>query len=258
MKDLKISYKGNTFGFKFLDWDTKFFGVNSYIMGRDDVRFKRYSGSLLKYILNKLPKKSFITTRISTNANQKLIELFFGLGFKYIDTALTYSINKEDSVFSFNRHFNPTVKVIKLNKNRNLPYKALGSVFNLTRFHKDTKIGIKKANQLWIEYIKNFVPNTLNHIFVARIGKKIIGALLLKEREEHNKRIAEIFFFGVIKNHRNKGVGSALMHRAKEWALHRNDTLLIGTQSKNNKTANFYVKNGFLLRETNLVLHRWG
>lgn len=255
MRDLIIKYKNNILKFKFLEWDTKFFGKSSYILDTGNTNIMNDTLSLRKYILRNLPNNSFITARIPNSTAHNPIDLFLYLGFKYIDTSVMLYIEK-DKINNYKVPFNnlnSEVKIFKLDINCRLPYYALGTTFYLTRFHRDTNIGVDKASQLWIEYVKNFTPDSHKHIFVAKLNKKISGIILLKEEE----KTAEICFVSVVKDFQNKGIGSILIKEVIEWVLKRNSVIVAGTQSVNVNALNFYIKNGFLIKESHIAMHRW-
>ena len=259
MKDLCVRHKGNKLYFNFLKWDTEFFGVKAYALNINKSKISSCDASLKKLLLEASPKVSFITAKLPGDASPETIGLFLGhLGFKYIDTAAMLLLKRKVFPGILCGFEYPTkICVKKIEKNRGLPYSELGSAFRFTRFHRDSRIGIKKANQLWIEFIKNFTPNQRNHMFIAQINNKVVGVALLQENNGGKGKIAELCFLSVIKGYQGRGVGSGLIKEARTWCLKKGVDMLAGTQLKNIKALNFYLQNGFLVKSIAIVMHKW-
>jgi GNAT superfamily N-acetyltransferase len=205
---------------KFLTWDSDFFNIPSYLF--EDEKD-----------LENLPN-GFITAKIDVN-NQRLINELLKKGFYFvnIEVGLEYVGKK----ISYN---NPNI--FEISDNKELDYEKLGSVFKFTRFHID-KYTSNKADLLWIEYLKNFKPNEQNRIYAIKDDDRIEGVFLVKEN-------CNLFFVSVIKQ--NIGLGSNLMNFLKS----KYEYIITETQL-NNPAINFYIKNGFKIKENRMVLHRW-
>ena len=204
---------------KYLDWDSKFFGIDSY--------FFEDESDLLNL------KKGFITAKIDIN-NQNLINKLLNKGFYFVNVEVVLEY-KGDLVEK------KIENVIEIKENKNLDYEKLGSVFKCTRFHLDNHTK-NKADLLWIEYLKNFKIDNKNRMFVIKLNNKIEGVFLVKENN--------LFFVSILK--KNIGLGSKLI----EFLKSKYNYLITETQL-NNEAINFYIKNGFKIKESKIILHRW-
>jgi len=179
--------------------------------------------------LKNLPN-GFITAKIDSN-NYELVYKLQNYGFKYINTEIILEAFKDDTI--------PFYKVEILEKN--LP--DIGDVFSYSRFHLDPHTK-DKADLLWREYIKNFKVTDQNKAFGIKIDNKIVGLILTKQNN--------LFFVAVDKNYQNQKVGSSLLSFAKNYFGY----VTVGTQI-NNPALFFYQKNGFKIKKSKIILHRW-
>lgn len=243
VKDNKIEYY-----FQYLDWDTHFFKTKSY-----NLVFEKSSLGVSEKIKNEIYEKfknSFISAKLDTNADNLIINFLGTCGFNYIDTEVTLKCSDAKTNVLQNR---PGWIIEIQDTNRNLPYHELGSSFLFTRFHSDCHIINTKADELWIEYIKNYKPDENKKIYVAREKEKIIGCILVNFAKPD---VALLFFVATIKEYQGKSVSSAIISKIKEDFQHI--ALITETQIKNHGAMNFYIKNGFnKIIKTTTILHRW-
>ncbi|MCX5713278.1 MAG: hypothetical protein NT033_00355, partial [Candidatus Omnitrophica bacterium] len=135
-------------------------------------------------------KKTFITAKLPTSTNPRVISFLCDAGFRYIDTEIILQY-RGDTVRELRRKDN-NLTIRMLSENKGLAYTQFGSSFTLTRFHRDPNIAVDKANQVWIEYLKNYILSPQRNIFVACYGKKIIAVFLVNLNKE--KRKAYLFY----------------------------------------------------------------
>jgi len=136
--------------------------------------------------------------------------------------------------------------------NIDLPYEELGSVFSSTRFHTDTNITNSKADDLWINYLKNYRISEDRCMFTAEINEKIVGVILVNV----NGEIATLFYVAVLHEFAGRGVGSELI----EYVFDNFKKFIIKTETQiqNFNALNYYINNGLSKIENTLtVLHRW-
>jgi len=242
---LKFTKQNNRFIYmKYLEWDTIFFNKKSFTIDMNKSNFIPNKGILVSVTNNF--ENTFITLKLNTSYDKIYSNFFQQCGFQYIDTEVILLLK---NATSFNS--NKEVKIEKLDKNLNLPYYELGSSFSLSRFHSDLNISNKKADKLWIEYLKNFIPTNNKFLYVAKLKDDIIGVVLVNI----NKEIANLFYIAVLDNYRGHGVGHMLIRRIKKDL--KEFDIMVGTQIKNIKALNFYIKNGFVITNTNSVFHRF-
>ncbi len=248
-KDIEIKAGNAAYYFRFLKWDTDFFGKRSYIL--EPEKSSLIVLPPIKEMIETTFQDCFVTLKTESTCSKELLDFFQTLGFRYIDTEVTlrYSKALQDKAST-----DGNIKIIKLEENKDLPYQELGSVFSLTRFHYDVHIRSDKADLLWIQYIKNYKPSPASHMFVAKLNGETVGIILVDENKE-NKTVV-LFFVSVLEKFRDKKVGSALIKHVVRYF--DGYELTTGTQIRNIKAINFYIRNGFsVLAATKTVLHRW-
>jgi ribosomal protein S18 acetylase RimI-like enzyme len=245
-KDIVLQNKGARYHFRFLPWDTEFFGLPSYSLDVEESNML-INPSIVTLIKTKL-SGTFVSAKIDTSLDYSIVLLFSESDFQYIDTEVTLehlgspcpSITREN------------ILITKLRSNQRLPYEKLGSVYSLTRFHTDPHINPVKANQLWINYLKNFVADDQHHMIVAVVENDIIGIVLVETADSE----VRLFYVSVIETSQNQGIGSLLIQDVVQ--RFKGNRITVGTQIKNTKAINFYIQNGFTkIRNTKTILHRW-
>lgn len=236
--------------FKHLDWDTNFFQRKSFILDIQKSNLK--PSQSIKDKIDDRMKGAFITLKIDSETDKKLLDFLQSCGFKYIDTEITLKYEADVDRFDYSNISD--IKIIKLSDNKGLPYEALGSVFKRTRFHYDVKIQKKKADRLWINFIKNFRPSPLRHMFVARSSSEVSGAVLSVQSSD--RKTLSLSFVSVLEGFRRKKVGSALIqHITGQYC---DCKILVGTQARNKAALNFYIRNGFIsVYASKIVMHGW-
>ncbi|NQS99807.1 MAG: hypothetical protein HQ595_01885, partial [Candidatus Omnitrophica bacterium] len=179
LRDIKLEKDGAVLYFNFLPWDSDFFAKDSFIFEPEKSKIIP-SASLARAFKGKF-KNTFVTAKIDKSNKNKVFDFFYSLGFKYIDTEAVLKYchiqNKPAARNKEEIKGLKGVKIEKVKKNENLPYADLVSAFNFSRFHKDAQIPKEKADLLWINYIKNFRPSVLNHIFIARVKNDVAGII---------------------------------------------------------------------------------
>lgn len=252
LKDVKLRADGAILCFKYLEWDTEFFGRNSFILDAEKSRIKLCGGII--GLFNKSFRDCFVTVKLDSSCYREILDFMQKLGFKYIGTEVV--LKYCGITARGGKKIKPAnhIKIRELKENKGLPYDELGSSFDKTRFHSDTNIAVKKAHNLWINYIKNYKITPLQRMFVAEAGGKVAGAILASE--DRDKKKATLFFVAVLNDFRNMGVGSRLI----KYAAGKYDgiELFTETQISNKAALNFYIRNGFSeVKNVKTILHRW-
>ncbi|MBF0329975.1 MAG: GNAT family N-acetyltransferase [Nitrospirae bacterium] len=247
--DIILAGDGTEYHFRFLEWDTDFFGISSYFLDTDNYMFKCSEGLRSKIELEL--KKSFVTAKIGMAYGKEVIHFLQSAGFAYIITEFVLRLNFSGHREVINRG---DIIIDKLTENISLPYEELGSAFTYTRFHSDTRISRQTADLLWIEYIRNYKPSPQRHIFVARSGREIAGAILVNE--DDSEKQATLCFVAVIDRFKGRGVGAMMVNYIAN--CFRGYSIRTETQSRNLGALNFYIKNGFsIVEDSKVIMHRW-
>jgi ribosomal protein S18 acetylase RimI-like enzyme len=245
-KDIILQKNEAFYYFQFLPWDTEFFGLPSYSLDIEKSNML-INPSIVSQIKNRLCG-AFVTAKIDTSLDYSIVLLFSESDFQYIDTEVTLE-HLGSPCPAMTRE---NILITELKGNQRLPYEKLGSVYSLTRFHTDPHITLVKANQLWIDYLKNFVADDQHHMIVAVIENDIIGTILVDTADSE----VRLLYVSVSEAHQNQGIGSLLIQDVVQ--RFKGKRITVGTQIKNTKAINFYIQNGFSkIRNAKTILHRW-
>jgi GNAT superfamily N-acetyltransferase len=245
-KDITITVKNSTYYFRFLAWDTEFFGRPSYTIDTEKSNMQANSG-FVSQIKTRFAG-TFVSAKVDTTLDYQIISLLSESGFQYIDTEVTLEHRRIPAISIPNKN----ILITRLTRNEGLPYENLGSVYSLDRFHTDPHIPAKKADQLWVYYLKNFVPDDQHEMFAAYVNKAIAGVVLVVLHDSH----ARISFISVRKRYQNMNIGSSLLQEVLR--NFKEKPIWVGTQIKNVKAINFYIRNGFSrIFSTKTILHKW-
>lgn len=251
-KDVKLCAGGAALYFKHLEWDTEFFGRDSFILDAAKSRIKP-CGEIIG-LFDKTFKDRFVTIKLDSACGKGILDFMQKLGFKYIETEITLKYCSMPARGGKRAKPAGRIKILELKENKGLPYKELGSSFDKTRFHSDANIPTRKADELWIKYIKNYKITPLQRMFIARVGEKAAGTILVSE--DKKKKEATLFFVAVLNDFRNMGIGSRLIKYAA--GKYSGVEIFTETQISNKAALNFYIRNGFSeIKNVKTILHRW-
>lgn len=236
--------KNRCLTFRFLEWDTNFFGKPSYLV--DFSNSSPIQDSSIHLFIKEKFQNAFITAKIGSQLEQFWLDSLQKSGFYYLTTEI-----KLEKIQHF-EYSDSEYVVTELHENLGLPYDELGKTFSKTRFHLDSNIGKEKADALWTSYIKNYKPTGSKRIFAAFSGGTVAGTILVNLDEKE----ALFFYVAVLDKFRGKDVGSVMINSISKKFLEFNITT--GTQVNNIGALNFYIKNGFTrIKNTFTVMHRW-
>jgi ribosomal protein S18 acetylase RimI-like enzyme len=126
-----------------------------------------------------------------------------------------------------------------------------GSAFSFDRFHRDPKISSALANKIKSEWVANALHGRSESVFVYEIEEKVIGfnACLLSDD------IASIDLIAVDSKFQGRGVGKELVLASQGYYSNFAQHMVVGTQSSNIKSMNFYHKLGFSISKSEFTLH---
>lgn len=258
MNDLTIKYKGSRARFKYLAWDTDFFGVASYSLNFSSIALGKEMKGFISRVARSLGR-SFTVAKVDAACHRRVIDFLNDLGFRFINGEIILQI--VPNAFSKIYDDMPALSGgIVIEKAKSVPKGAylLGAEFSRSRFHLDRNIPKRKADEVWIRYIKNFTLGARRHLFVAKIAKKTAGGIFIDQISEGGACVSNFFSVSVRKEYQRRGIGSALVRCAIDWALRQGHIVTVETQMNNIEALNFYMKNGFLkTRKAHFIFHRW-
>jgi ribosomal protein S18 acetylase RimI-like enzyme len=226
------------------EWDTNFFNKPCYHLMPHLSHLE--PSEKLCHQINATLSNAFITAKIDTASDYLFADFLQECNFKYIDTEIQLELLRPVLVNS-----NEEIELNELALNEGLPYELLGRTFSHTRFHTDPHISNDKADDLWVQYLKNFKPDKNRKMYVAKDKGEIVGTILATI----NNNVATLFFVAVIPSYQSQGIGKKLIYKAIDNL--KGYTIRTETQVKNIQALNFYLRSGFTVKKTFSVFHRW-
>ena len=237
--------------FKYLSWDSKFFGFK---IGK--INPKGLKAKELIRILKELKYKNYILSYLSLNPqNISLNDEALQNGGKLVDEKTTFSFKLKNSDMR-DYHSN-----IFLYKDKNISKVLIDIAIQTaeySRFKTDTLFEKGKYKQLYTEWIIKSVKKKLaNDVLVYKINDRIKGLITVGTENEHDK-IGFIGLVGVDSKERGKGIGIELMNAAKFYFQSRGfKTINVVTQGKNLPACKLYLKSGFYKSKIENFYHFW-
>ena len=248
-----VNTDSNHFSLHSLQWDSEFFETPSY---RLEVCSE--PGSESSDLKEFLSKECFISAKLDTFEQACESEALMSLGFQYVGTqvVLEKGLQKEQieegDTFQNPAMTSHAVRVEKVISLENLPLKELGGVYTRTRFHMDPAISKAKADDLWVEYLRNFKFGSDRDLYVAKIGDDVAGCIATLDQDN----LTYLFLVSILPGFQGRGVGQALVLEIVKD--NPGKTLRTGTQICNVAALNFYMKCGFKkVVGTQNMLHYW-
>ncbi|AIF53643.1 GNAT family N-acetyltransferase [Pelosinus sp. UFO1] len=250
--DRIAEFDGNRLSLKFLPWDTKFFRRPSYLLDIADSVFDFSTGSSDNwgYHLD----NSFITVKLNEDANsKKMLDKLQSFGFRYIGTELVLqNLWESKATISEQEETYPGVKFIEIEKNENLPYKNLGSLFEYSRFHLEQNIHNDWADEFWSDYLQSIQLDGNKKMFAATYLGEIAGIIFVQQTLAK----ATLFFVAILEKYRCLNIGSKLI--AYSIRMLNSENIVTEVYAGNVRALNFYLRNGFRkVTCSRIVLHRW-
>lgn len=247
-----VEFDGNRLSLKYLSWDTMFFRRPSYLLDIADSVFDFSTGSSDNpgYHLD----NSFITVKLNDDADsKKMLNKLQGFGFRYIGTELVLqNLGQNQATILGKEEINHGVEFIEIEKNENLPYGKLGSLFKYSRFHLEQNIHDDWADEFWTDYLQSIHLNENKRIFAAMYLGEIVGIIFVQQTIAN----ATLFFVAVLEEYRCLNIGSNLIAYSIERL--KSENIVTEVYAGNVRALNFYLRNGFRkVTCSRIVLHRW-
>lgn len=215
---------------KFLSWDTSFFG---YKVGESNFipNFQEAdeAGYRLLYVrlktLQEIPSASYIDHRVE----------FYKDVFEVFERQKLYSLLGHEL----------TPELIHLSE--------LSGIHS--RYKLDPNFKNQEFEKLYFEWIRKSLSGEMANEVLAYIDSgEILGFVTIKLKGEQ----AHIGLIAVNEKAQGKGVGSALLKGAENFAFEHNaKTIHVPTQKNNHKACQFYSKAGYLIENEEFIYQVW-
>lgn len=239
---------------RYLDWDTRFFGLPSYLLDwsgsgcPDTVPGKE---ELLR-IAATLPK-AVVWAKLPLEVPQAFLSILEGMGARYIETEMNL---RHDDLRRPLRELSG-VSFFKADSLSLPGYPELSQVYTVTRFHMDPQVPAGKADGLWLNYFRNYPLGTKKHAFIAAREGVAVGVVLISIREEGGVLVNDVDIVAVSNSAKSGGVGSRLMQEAIAWCLDSGRPSRVSSQHRNVAAVNYYLRNGFTIFDPPRAVFHW-
>ncbi|MBI4383894.1 MAG: GNAT family N-acetyltransferase [Nitrospinae bacterium] len=182
-------------------------------------------------------------------------------GYHVVDGLLTLSFSLKDAPAFCGDGFGMTVRE-PLDEDMEAVKHIACTSFIYDRFHSDPEIPDSAADQLHANWIEDsFAKNADDRVLLAEKSGNILGFVSYSVSEKCNRelglRILNIILLASHRESRNKNVAKALTLKVLELARRDHfDFVHVGTQLRNVKANNLYLKLGFQLVDTSYTLRK--
>jgi|GEM_PF-745972 len=105
------------------------------------------------------------------------------------------------------------------------------------------------------QYVRRMNRSDGSHIAAAKLGRRVIGCVTIEELTLEGRRGVGELGISVLKQHRDRGIGSRLMHEVLVWAreVSRLKEVVLHVDGKNRRALHIYTGLGFQIEDCNEV-----
>lgn len=243
----------NKYEYKKLEWDTNYFGVKS---ARITLKDKINRNEWIK-IRDLILRNEFI---VIDNVNNDPINNFFisnllGVFLTDINFQFTKDINKNNNVKYIENHNIIVKNYMKYNKEI---VDISKNSYRYSRFFNDPFLDKSKAENIYSHWVESSFLNENKYFLYYYDDSNILGYILFSIDIDNNKGIIELI--SVKENMKDRAIGTKMISYLENYLVNNFcsvNILQVGTQSNNTKAINFYIKNGFKVKELRSVYHYW-
>lgn len=246
-KELKTS----KLHYKFLDWDTSYFGVNSgRVTLNEPIGIKEW-----EKLSEVLQENDF---NVIDNVNNDSSNNFY---ISKLPGAFVTDIN-----FQFTKEINDNIEQVKkfnISIQNKLPFnneilEISKNSYKHSRFFNDPYLNKDKAKDVYGHWVQSSFLNENKYFITCYLDLKVTGYILFSIDDKSNAAVIELI--SVKEGMNNKSIGKEMMLYLEKYIYtnHKHiQYIKVGTQSNNINAINFYVRNGFRVKEIRSVYHYW-
>ncbi len=253
MQKIKCIEQQSTYEYRNLEWDTNYFGIKS---ARVTLKDKINRNEWVK-IRNLIVENDFV---VIDNINNNSINNFFIsnlLGVFLTDINFQFIKTIEEN--GYNKHITDDNIMIKNNMKYNKQIVDISkNSYKYSRFFNDPFLDKDKAVNIYSHWVESSFLRENKYFLYYCDGLDILGYILFSVDNDSKKAIIELI--SVKESMKDKNIGTNMMSYLEFYLINhfkRIETLQVGTQSNNTKAINFYIKNGFKVRELRSIYHYW-
>ncbi len=238
----------NNYSFKYLDWDTDYFGVKS---GKIEL-FNEVTTHEQREILEILDAFEFTTicNFNNNNENNSWIGERLTASLKDVNVQFNLQLKEQNHDFSFNGNL-----IVRNNLEIDEDILDMASkLFLFSRFYNDSKLSKSKSANIYRQWALNAFNRETKYFICYKYGDRTIGFILFNL----DSCEARIELIAVDKQNTRKGIGSKMISFLKYYLRNSGiDFIKVGTQANNISAINFYISLGFRYSFCTSVYHYW-
>lgn len=243
----------NTYEYRKLEWDTNYFGIKS---ARVTLKNKINRDEWIK-IRNLIVENDFVVIDNINNdsANNFFISNLLGVFLTDINFQFIKKINRnenteccEDDNIVVKNNMKYDKQIVNISEDS----------YKYSRFFNDPFLDKVKAKNIYSHWVESSFLKENKYFLYYCDSTDILGYILFSVDTDNNKGIIELI--SVKENMKDKTIGTRMMSHLEKYLMNNFSNinmLQVGTQSNNIKAINFYIKNGFKVKELRSVYHYW-
>lgn len=242
----------NRYEIKPLEWDTKFFGIDSAMLYIHSELTKDDKAK----IQEELQSYKFVTIKEELYLEENGFWITSILKAKLVDVNMQFSCCLKKREIEQEKYIENVSDIIieECMKPDSQMIRIAEDSFIYSRFYNDEHIGKKNGQHVYGNWVKNSFEKAGKYFAVSRKKEKITGFVLFNISEN----ILTIELICVDESVRRQHLGSNLLRAVVNYAYEHNiETINVGTQIKNIEAINFYFKNNFKIKSTIATYHLW-
>lgn len=241
--------------YRFLEWDTNYFGVKSNrirLLNEIDVNewkeivtiVNEYKFTTIDNINNN-PKNNFYISKLKnvfiTDINFQFTKL---IAHNNLDRSNKFNIIMANDI---KKNFN-VVDIIDISS----------KVYLHSRFYNDPYLDKELTKKIYAKWAENSFGRDDKYFILAQEHGKIIGYILFNLNAENYA--VNIELIAVREEYQNSMIGNHMIsyldnYISENYVVYK--YINVGTQSNNIQAINFYIRNGFKVKELRTIYHYW-
>lgn len=235
--------------YKFLDWDSEFFGVRIGRIKREILTPEIWENARQWCSDNKIDCLYFLAD-LSDAETTVLAEKN---GFHFTDIRMTLETKLRESA-NFLQKAEVLIQHAALEDVKQL--KKIASINHRdSRFYYDGNFSVKKCDELFAVWIEKSVNGFADAVLVAKSEDRVDGYITCSVEGNGTGSIGLV---GVGDQARGRGIGRHLVGTALEWFKSQNVFYVtVVTQGRNLKAQRLYQNNGFVTESLKNWYHLW-
>lgn len=234
------------------EWLSAVFGYS--VFGVSDCSVKSVESGRIGFTAGQHgDSRMFYYTKIPSH-NLEVVRALEGKGFRVVDVNVTFSRSVD---LPQGLDYSQTILVTDATaEHYDMVLDIASTSFVYSRFHLDPLIPKSTANLIKRKWINSYITGLRgDRLLVALENGKPVGFLAVLKSVFNGKTSYVIDLVAVGKQAQGKGVGKTLVYSFISYYTSKSEILRVGTQVSNKSSIRLYEKSGFVIEDSNYVMH---